>query len=148
MSKDRSLTLTKEDITKRWLIRDWIWFPYNPNNKKKAEILRKDMTKAEKKIRFEFLQSHPQKFYRQRMIDHYIIDFYCAKASLVIEIDGDTHYTTDGIEYDIMRTELLNLYWLQVIRFTNKDIFDNFEWVCQEINKYLRMQIWISLNTR
>ncbi len=68
------------------------------------------MTKAEKKIRFEFLQSHTNKFYRQRMIDHYIVDFYCAKSSLVIEIDGDTHYTIDGIEYDIMRTELLNLY--------------------------------------
>jgi len=137
MSRHRSISLTKEDIYQRWLVRDWIWFPYNPNNKKKAEILRKNMTNAEKKLRFSFLRHHKNKFYRQRMIDHYIVDFYCTKSSLVIEIDGDNHYTIGWIEYDRIRTETLNLYGLHVIRFTNEQIYKDFESVCDTINKFI-----------
>ena len=95
------------------------------------------MTKAEQKLWFLFLQKHTQKFYRQRPIDHFIADFYCNKASLVIELDGDSHFTTDGIEYDIMRTEILESYGLQVMRFTNNEIFHDFETVCSKINSYL-----------
>lgn len=112
-------------------------YPYNPDNVKKADYLRKNMTKAECKLRFEFLQHHPYKFYRQRPIDHFIVDFYCSKADLVIEIDGETHASDDAREYDAMRTALLELYGLRMVRFTNWEVFNEFESVCNQIEVVL-----------
>lgn len=101
--------------------------------------MRKNMTKAEKKLRFEFLQKHTCKFYRQRMIDHFIVDFYCSQYDLVIEIDGENHYTDEALDYDAMRTELLELYGLRVIRFTNEQVLNEFEAVYEEIERQLRI---------
>lgn len=137
MPKQRSIELTQEDIQKRGLMRNGVNFPYNPNNLKKAEKLRKNMTRAECKLWFEYLQKHPCKFYRQRPIDHFIVDFYCSQSDLVIEIDGETHASLSAQEYDAMRTALLNLYGLQVLRFTNQQVFYEFDEVCHEIEKLL-----------
>ena len=101
-------------------------------------MMRKNMTSAEKKLWFQFLRTHRCKFYRQRRIDHFIVDFYCSKYRLVIEIDGESHYSDTAIEYDRMRTELLELYGLQVIRFTNDQVYDDFDAVCEEIESYLQ----------
>ena len=67
------------------------------------------------------------------MISQYIVDFYCPKAHLIIELDGSQHYTEDGIEYDEIRTEVLEQYDLEVIRFTNLEIDADFEGVCRMI---------------
>ena len=68
---------------------------------------------------YDFLRSYPIKIYEQRIIGRFVVDFYCHKAKLVIELDGSQHYTDDGIAYDAERTALLNSYELHVIRFSN-----------------------------
>lgn len=127
--------LTKKDIQKRGLVRDGYTLPYNPLGTHKAKILRKNMTQAEKKLWYCFLKNHRYKFYRQKPIDHFIVDFYCANKKLVIEVDWAIHNTKQSQEYDTMRTEILALYNVQVIRFRNKDILYNFDRVCRYIEK-------------
>ncbi len=107
--------------------------PYNPKLNERAKELRKNMTKAEKKIWFDFLRGLPFTFQRQKVLDNYIADFYCSKMQLVIEIDGDSHFSNDSIEYDKIRTSILNGYGLQVKRYTNSDIYNNFDFVCNEV---------------
>ena len=110
---------------------------YNPSLLEKAKELRKNMTKAEKKLRYECLQSLEVKVLRRQPIDEYIVDFYVASKKLVIEIDWDTHWSDKEIEYDEKRTEILNNLWLKIIRFTNNEVLNNFESVCGEINEIL-----------
>jgi very-short-patch-repair endonuclease len=81
---------------------------YNPNLTAKARELRKNMTEAEKKLRYKFLQPLDVKVLRQQPIDEYIVDFYVASKKLIIEIDGDTHWTDNEIKYDEQRTKILN----------------------------------------
>jgi very-short-patch-repair endonuclease len=73
------------------------------------------------------------KFWRQRPIDNFIVDFYCPKLKLVIEVDGDSHFTDLGLVYDEERTLVLEGYGLRVIRFTNDEVLQNFEGVCEQI---------------
>ena len=93
-----------------------------------------NMTKQERHLWYDFLNTYPVKFCRQRPIGYYIADFYCSKARLVIEIDGSQHFTPDGMEYDKLRTEIINLFDVEVIRFSNNDIDKNFDDVCQMID--------------
>jgi very-short-patch-repair endonuclease len=93
------------------------------------------MTVAEKKLWYQYLRHHSYKFMKQRPIDNFIVDFYRAKAKLVIEIDGDSHFNDDAVVYDRQRTAILASYDLKVIRFTNDDVIHNFEGVCQVIEK-------------
>ncbi|MCD8353447.1 MAG: DUF559 domain-containing protein, partial [Clostridiales bacterium] len=95
---------------------------YNKALKDRARVLRKNMTPEESRLWYVFLKDYPVKVYRQRVIDGYIVDFYCSIAKLVIEIDGSQHFTTEGLEYDSFRSDLLEQYGLEVIRFTNRDI--------------------------
>lgn len=104
--------------------------PYNQNLVERAKQLRKNMTPAEKKLWYEYLRSFKFRVLRQRPIDHFIVDFYCPSLKLVIEIDGDTHFTTYGQEYDIERTRILEGYGLRVMRFTNQQVMNEFEVVC------------------
>ena len=126
-------TFTKQEILNRWLVCRGRYLPYNPANKAKAKILRKNMTLHEK-IMWNRLRKQEYRVLRQHTIDHYITDFYIASAWLVIEIDGDSHTTEDWIQYDTERTKILELYWLKVIRFANDDVIEKFEDICQEID--------------
>lgn len=108
-----------------------------------AKILRRNMTRQEKHLWYDFLQKYPIKIYKQRIIDDFIVDFYCHKARLIIELDGSQHYTTQGKEYDAARTEILEKYGLYVLRFCNKDIDEKFEGVCYTIDKAIRDRIEI-----
>ena len=119
--------ITKEDIEARGLICNGHHLPYNPNNISKAKELRKTMTKTERKLWYDWFAYQSYKVCRQQPIDHYIVDFYVASVRLVIEIDGDSHYTDDAIEYDIYRTDVLNIYGLYVMRFTNSEVLNNVE---------------------
>ena len=106
-----------------------------------AKKLRQNMTPQEKKLWYDFLSKYPIKVYRQRIIDNYIADFYCAKAKLVIELDGSQHYTADGKEYDIARTDVLQKYGLTVLRFKNNDVDNKFNGVCSVIDRTIKERI-------
>ena len=80
---------------------------YNKDNIPLAKTLRKNMTPWERRLWYDFLRDYPVRFQRQKAIGNYIADFYCAKANLVIEIDGSQHYEDRGIEYDGQRTKYL-----------------------------------------
>ena len=119
----------------RKLIQKNSLLPFNPKIMDFVKTLRKNMTKEEKKLWYDFLRDFEYKFTRQKPIDNYIVDFYCAKEKLAIEIDGSHHYTEDGMGYDSVRSETLEAYGIKVIRFSNTDIKDNFEGVCEVIKE-------------
>ena len=106
-----------------------------------AKKLRKDMTPQERKLWYLFLQRYPVKIYRQRIIESFIVDFYCYAAKLVIEIDGFQHYTEQGLAYDKERTAILQQYGLTVIRFSNHEINTQFSEVCNVIDREIQCRI-------
>ena len=108
---------------------------YNGKNIPLAKSLRKNATPEEKHLWYDFLSTYRIRFQRQKAIDNYIADFYCHKAKLVIEIDGSQHFTSEAQQKDGFRTEILEGYGLNVIRFTNVQINQNFEGVCLYIDK-------------
>ncbi|MDQ3022395.1 MAG: 23S rRNA (uracil(1939)-C(5))-methyltransferase RlmD [Bacteroidota bacterium] len=125
-------------LLKRGLILGGYHLPYNPKLIKRAKEFRKNLTEAEKKIWYEFLRNHQLRFLRQRPIDNYIVDFYCASAKLVLEIDGERHLQVNNVDYDLERSTILeNIYGLKVLRFFNIDVINNFETVCESINKII-----------
>ena len=109
----------------------------HPQNKKLKEFARKlrnNATRHENRLWYEFLRNYPQQFNRQKIILNYIADFYCAKARLVIELDGSQHYTEEGISRDAARDELLKSLDIEVLRFSNLDIDKSFQGVCDAIH--------------
>ena len=113
----------------------------NHNLKDNAIKLRREMTRQEKHLWYDFLRHYPIKIYKQRIIDNFIADFYCHQARLIIEIDGSQHYTPEGKLSDAERTEILERYGLSVIRFSNRDIDDKFDGVCSMIDKVIKERI-------
>ena len=99
-----------------------------------AKTLRKNMTPWERKLWYDFLRYYPVRFQRQKAIGNYIADFYCAKARLVIELDGGGHYTAELARKDEMRTKDLESMNLTVVRICNLDIDRNFSGVCEYID--------------
>ncbi len=101
--------------------------PYNKNLKKYARELRKNMTDAEQllwsKIRRKQLKGY--QFYRQKNLGNYIVDFYCPRANLVIELDGGQHYSDKGIQRDRIRDNYLKGLGLKVLRFADNEVFEN-----------------------
>lgn len=107
---------------------------YNKDNIPFAKDLRKNMTPWERKLWYEFLRAYPLRFQRQKAVGNYIADFYCAKAGLIIELDGGGHYTVEQIEKDKVRTKELEDMNLTVLRVCNLDIDRNFKGVCEYID--------------
>ena len=107
---------------------------YNKANIPLAKNFRKNMTPWERKLWSEFLRYYPVRFQRQKAIGNYIVDFYCAKARLVVELDGGGHYTAEQIEKDNIRTKELEGMNLTVLRICNLDIDRNFSCVCEYID--------------
>ena len=114
---------------------------YNNSNVKNAKQLRKNMTPWERKLWFCFLKDYPVRFQRQKCIDHYIADFYCFRAKLVIELDGGGHYNPESIFKDAQRTKTLEQYGMKVIRFCNTDIDKNFYEVCTVIDREVKQRM-------
>lgn len=108
-----------------------------------AKDLRKNMTKEEKHLWYDFLKTHPARFLRQKVLGKYIADFYCAQAKLVIELDGSQHYKEEGREYDSERTSYLEGYDIMVLRISNHDINTNFSGVCTYIDSAVKSRITI-----
>jgi len=115
----------------------------NNNLLNNAKCLRRNMTRQEKHLWYDFLQQYPAKIYKQRIIDSFIADFYCHKARLVIELDGSQHYTLEGKSYDEARSEVLERYGLYVLRFSNKDIDERFDAVCRMIDNVIQERLEI-----
>ena len=103
-----------------------------------ARKLRREMTPQERKLWYLFLQRYPVKIYKQRIIERFIVDFYCASAKLVIEIDGSQHYEAQGMAYDAERTAILESYGLKVIRYSNREIDREFRAVCDQIDQIIQ----------
>lgn len=114
---------------------------HNKKFTRRAKELRKNMTPHERKLWYKYLRAYPVRILKQKVVNNYIVDFYCRKANLVIEIDGSQHYEDDAIEYDNIRLNILNEYGLKVIRFTNKDIESNFSSVCERIDQVTKERI-------
>ena len=106
---------------------------HNPNLTDNAKALRKNMTKEERHLWYDFLRTYPVRFLRQKVIDGYIVDFYCHQARLIIELDGSQHFEDKGLVADSIRTENIESRNLTVIRIPNNEINRNFKAVCEYI---------------
>lgn len=102
-----------------------------------AQKLRKNMTKEERHLWYDFLKGLPVTFNRQKVIGPYIVDFFCASAKLVIELDGSQHYEGKGIKTDMERDRYLNNLGLTVKRYSNNEVNEDFEAVCSDIHQFL-----------
>ena len=107
---------------------------HNQKLTSRAQQLRKNMTKEERRLWYEYLRIHPFRFRRQVTFGNYILDFYCAAAKLAIELDGSQHYEEDGLEYDRRRTEWLQRNGIYVLRFSNLDVLQRMAGVCEMID--------------
>ena len=114
---------------------------YNRGNISRAKDLRKNMTPWERKLWYEFLRTYPTRFQRQKAIGNYIVDFYCAKACLVVELDGGGHYTQEQRARDTIRTHYLESIGLHVIRICNLDVDRNFSGVCEFLDLQVRQSL-------
>ena len=106
----------------------------NKNLKYNAQTLRKNMTKEEAHLWYQFLCRYPLRFRRQYVIGNYIADFYCHQAKLVVELDGSQHYTPAEKEYDQRRTNYLQSQGLIVLRFSILDVMQRFRDFCEAID--------------
>ncbi len=114
---------------------------YNKANIPLAKELRKNMTPWERKLWYEYLRSYPVRFQRQKAIDKYIVDFFCARANLVVELDGGGHYQPAQMRRDAERTAVLEGMGLKVVRICNLDIDRNFRGVCEFLDIEVRKSL-------
>ena len=113
-------------------------YAHNAKLSPNAKKLRKNMTKEERHLWYDFLRTYPVRFLRQKVFGNYIVDFYCAKASLVIELDGSQHFEPSESEKDKARTEYLESLGLRVIRIPNNEINRNFSGICEYIDMLVK----------
>ena len=106
-----------------------------------AKQLRKEMTKEERHLWYDFLRTHPVRFSRQKVLGKYIVDFYSAQAKLVIELDGSQHYEDRNLENDAQRTAFLEEYGLTVVRIPNNEVTRNFRGVCEYIDLMIKQSL-------
>ena len=102
-----------------------------------AKALRKNMTKEERHLWYDFLKTLPITVNSQKVIGTYIVDFYVASSKIVIELDGSQHYEDSGIENDAKRDDFLNSLGIKVLRYSNSDINQRFESVCLDILNHI-----------
>ena len=99
------------------------------------------MTKEERRLWYDFLRSYPIRYLRQKVIDSYIVDFYCHEARLIIELDGSQHYEPKELLKDKIRTEKIESRNLTVIRIPNNEVNKNFNGVCEYIDFFVKESI-------
>ena len=106
-----------------------------------AKELRRNMTNEERHLWYDFLKEYPVRFSRQKVLGRYIVDFYSASAKLIIELDGSQHFEDAGRERDVKRDEYLNNYGLNIIRIPNNEINENFDEVCEFLDKTIQQSL-------
>ncbi len=107
----------------------------------RARELRRDMTKEERRLWFDYLRTYPVRFSRQKVLGRYIADFYCAQAGLVLELDGSQHYEPEEQEKDAQRTAYLEKYSIHVVRIPNNEVTGNFRGVCEYIDSLVKQRM-------
>ena len=116
-------------------------YKHNKSLVSNARNLRKNMTKEERHLWYDFLRSYPVKFLRQKILGKYIVDFYCAEANLIVELDGTQHYEDKGLEYDTERTAYLEQYGVRVLRIPNNEVNLNFSGACEYIDLAVKQSL-------
>ena len=111
---------------------------YDGRKKPFAQKLRREMTDQERRLWYDCLSASPVRFRRQKQFGFYIVDFYCAKCKLVIELDGSQHYEPGQEAKDRERTAYLNSLGLKVVRFSNHEVDANFKGVCEAIEELIK----------
>ena len=109
--------------------------------RQRSQELRKQMTKEERHLWYDFLKTHPVQFKRQYSVGPYFADFYCYKAKLVVELDGSQHCELQAVEYDNRRTEYLQKQGFLVLRFSNIDVMTQFRAVCETIDTAIKNRV-------
>ena len=102
--------------------------------RKRSQELRKQMTKEERHLWYDFLKTYPVQFKRQYMLGSYIVDFYCYRARLILELDGSQHFDPEAMEYDKKRTAFLQKQGFLVMRFSNSDVMTQYRAVCEAVD--------------
>ena len=105
-----------------------------------ARDLRRNMTKEERHLWYDFLRDLPVRVHRQKVIGRYIVDFYIAEKNLVIELDGSQHYEQESICLDSERDAYMNSLGIHVIRYANAEVNRDFRAVCQDIWNRLELE--------
>jgi len=106
-----------------------------------SQTLRKNMTKEERHLWYDFLKTYPIQFKRQYTIGCYVVDFYCYQAKLVVELDGSQHCDSDAIGYDRKRTNYIEAHGYTVMRFSNRDVTERFRSVCEAIDIAVKQRL-------
>ena len=114
---------------------------HNPELVPLAKKLRREMTKEERHLWYDFLRKYSVRFSRQKVIGNYIVDFYCPQAKLVVELDGSQHYERDSIIKDAERTRFLEGFDLKIIRIPNSEVNHNFSGVCEYIDTAVKQSL-------
>ncbi len=114
---------------------------HNPVLISNAKALRKAMTKEERHLWYDYLRHYPVRFYRQKVLGKFIVDFYCADAKLVIELDGSQHYIPGETQKDAERTAFLEGYDVIVLRIPNNHVNQNFRGVCEYIDMAVKQRL-------
>ena len=115
--------------------------PVNRTMKERSRKLRKEMTRQEAKLWYEYLHTYKPRFRRQHVIGAFILDFYCDSARLAIELDGSQHYTDVSLKYDAWRTKKIEEKDITVLRFTNLDISRKFSDICTYIDYVVKKRL-------
>ena len=108
---------------------------HNADLVQNAKSLRRSMTKEERHLWYDFLRAYSIRFSRQKVLGRYIVDFYCAEAGLVIELDGSQHFEEENMAQDAERTRYIERYGLKVVRIPNNEVNRNFTGVCEYIDR-------------
>ena len=114
---------------------------HNKDNVPFAKELRKQMTKEERHLWYDFLRTYPIRFSRQKVIGKYILDFYCAQVKIAVELDGSQHFQDAGLQKDMERTAYLAQYNIHVIRIPNNEVTKNFRGVCEHIDGVVKQSL-------
>ena len=114
---------------------------HDENILRNSQKLRRNMTKEERHIWYDFLKTYPVQFKRQVPFGNYIVDFYCHKAQLVLELDGAQHCEPEMLDYDRQRTVYLEKKGLMVMRISNLDVMREFRSVCDAVDQAVRARV-------
>lgn len=117
------------------------YLPKNKKAKQLARTLRKNMTKEERHLWYDFLRGYKPSFHRQYVVEGFIVDFFCPSARLAIELDGSQHYEADSVKKDELRTSGIESFGIAVARYTNLDIRQRFNEVCADIDCKVKQRI-------
>ena len=116
-------------------------YKHNKSLVSNARALRKNLTKEERHLWYDFLRYCRPRFRRQEIIGNYIADFYCHQAKLAIELDGSQHTEPEAIAYDRARTAFLQKEGYRVLRISNLDVWKDFRAVCEAIHNEVQKRL-------